>query len=85
MSPLDGAWLAAARDGTDEDQQIGPQVLEPLRHRHGAVVELLDEYPLAELLPGEPLDREPPEIQIALVELPDPADEDASQRRRRTC
>ncbi|MEO5790509.1 MAG: hypothetical protein ABIR67_00380 [Gaiellaceae bacterium] len=85
MPPLDGAGLAAARDGTDENQQVGPQILEPLRHRDRAVVELLDEYALPELLAREPLDREPAQVEVALVELTNAADEDASQRRRRTC
>ncbi len=85
MPPLDGAWLATARDGTDEDQQVGPQVLEPLRHRDRAVMELLDEHALPEFLAREPLDREAAQVEVALVELANSADEDASQRRRRTC
>ena len=71
------AGRAAADDGADEDQQLGLQVLEPLRNGDRAIVELLDEDARPEVIGREPLDGTPTEIEIALKELADPADEDA--------
>ncbi len=84
-SPLDGPRRPPARDGTDEDQQVGLKILEPLRDRDRAVVELLDEDALAEILRREPLDGQPAQIEVALVELPDSSDEDANRLRKRRC
>jgi len=48
-------------------------------------VELLDEDALAEILRREPLDGQPAQIEVALVELPDSSDEDANRLRKRRC
>ncbi len=82
---LHGPRWPPSRHGADEDKQIGPKLLQSLRDRHGAVEEILHEHVRPEILRCQPLDGVPPEVEISLVELADPADQDASQRRRRRC
>jgi len=85
VAALHGSGRPPSRHGADEDEQIGPKLLQSLRDRHGAVEEILHEHVRPEILRCQPLDGVPPEVEISLVELADPADQNASQRRRLRC
>lgn len=73
--PYHGAGRTAAHNSPDEDQEVRAQVLEPLGDGDGAVMELLDAHARAEILGRQPLDGAPAQVEIALVQLSDPANE----------
>jgi hypothetical protein len=60
----------------DKDQPAGSQLLEPLAHRHRAVVERLERDAVAQRLARQPLERDAPEVEVALVQLTDRPDDD---------
>jgi len=79
----DGARRAAADYGADDDQEVGPQVLEPLRDGDRPVMDLLDEHVRSEVFGGKSFDRAPAQVKISLVQLADSADQDAHRRSGR--
>jgi hypothetical protein len=76
---LDGARHPAALLGADQHERVRRQVLQPLCDGHRAVVQLLDEHAVAEVLGGEPVGCHAPEVEVALEQLADAADQHGHQ------
>jgi hypothetical protein len=85
LSSLDRPRRTPACFRGNEDEHVRLQLLEPLCDRNRAVRELLDENARAEIVVQQPLDGDSAQVEVALVEVSDPADDDPSQLRRRRC
>ncbi len=68
--------LQSSGSGADQDQDVRVQILQALTDGEGAEEEVLHQDIGPECLVREPFDDDPSDIEIALVELANPADED---------
>ncbi|MFP5252144.1 MAG: hypothetical protein ACLGHD_07225, partial [Actinomycetes bacterium] len=81
--PLERAGSAAALDCSDQHECLRLQVVKALDDRDSSVMQVLDDDAGAQLLARERLGGVAAEVQVALVELPDAADEDGQGHVRR--